>query len=349
MSVYPAFSADCYRRADGVAALSGGGVFSGALRCVGARASCCSQTGAAVALLCIPYVLVTVDRGRFSVQWLILYAALPVAMAAHDGIFRLLGKGRGYWLELLVLARPWLVGGPSMVRARLARTPVDLQQSSAAGCRHLCVHRDSQSRGRGLRSAAYACATCSSACENSCSTFPIALGLGLALGFLHVHPWGIGIAPVLLKFAGAWVFTFFFIAVPEELFFRGWLQNLLERHLGRGRALVVVAILFGLSHFNKRAEFFNWRYVLLAAIAGIFYGRAWRRPAPGRPRHPLLTPRWTQSGRYGFVRTGLRDRLLHVGEVSDAHAHVVIDGSGIVMPIEIPRMACAMARGTRLR
>jgi uncharacterized protein len=22
---------------------------------------------------------------------------------------------------------------------------------------------------------------------------------------------------------------------------------------------------------------FNWRYVLLAAIAGIFYGRAWRR------------------------------------------------------------------------
>jgi len=23
--------------------------------------------------------------------------------------------------------------------------------------------------------------------------------------------------------------------------------------------------------------YFNWRYVLLAAIAGVFYGRAWRR------------------------------------------------------------------------
>jgi membrane protease YdiL (CAAX protease family) len=34
--------------------------------------------------------------------------------------------------------------------------------------------------------------------------------------------------------------------------------------------------LFGLSHFNKRAMHFNWRYVVLAAIAGIFYGRAWR-------------------------------------------------------------------------
>ena len=34
---------------------------------------------------------------------------------------------------------------------------------------------------------------------------------------------------------------------------------------------------FGLSHFNKRAAYFNWRYVLLAAIAGLFYGRAWLR------------------------------------------------------------------------
>jgi uncharacterized protein len=35
-------------------------------------------------------------------------------------------------------------------------------------------------------------------------------------------------------------------------------------------------VLFGLSHFNKGAAF-NWRYVLMATIAGIFYGRAWRQ------------------------------------------------------------------------
>ena len=75
---------------------------------------------------------------------------------------------------------------------------------------------------------------------------------------------------------GAWVFTFLFIAVPEELFFRGWLQNVLERRMGRTAALLVTAVLFGLAHFNKRTTFFNWQYVLLAAIAGIFYGRAWR-------------------------------------------------------------------------
>jgi len=45
-------------------------------------------------------------------------------------------------------------------------------------------------------------------------------------------------------------------------------------------ALAMTAVLFGLSHFNKHlsnsSAHFNWRYVLLASVAGIFYGRAWR-------------------------------------------------------------------------
>jgi uncharacterized protein len=64
--------------------------------------------------------------------------------------------------------------------------------------------------------------------------------------------------------------------VPEELYFRAWVQNLLERRVGRRAALVIASVLFGLSHFNKRSAHFNWRYVLLATLAGIFYGRAWR-------------------------------------------------------------------------
>jgi membrane protease YdiL (CAAX protease family) len=116
---------------------------------------------------------------------------------------------------------------------------------------------------------------------------PIALALGLSLGFLHLHSfwpvapfpglaaWGLWASLAAIPFA--WIFTFFFIAVPEELFFRGWLQNLLERRLGRTPALLLTAVLFGLAHFNKRAAHFNWKYVLLAAVAGIFYGRAWRR------------------------------------------------------------------------
>jgi membrane protease YdiL (CAAX protease family) len=72
------------------------------------------------------------------------------------------------------------------------------------------------------------------------------------------------------------VAIFFFTALPEELFFRAWVQNLLERRVGKRTGLVIASALFGLSHFNKRSAHFNWRYVLLASIAGIFYGRAWR-------------------------------------------------------------------------
>jgi len=102
------------------------------------------------------------------------------------------------------------------------------------------------------------------------------LALGLALGFIHPQATLPAAGNAALKWAGIFVF----VAVPEELFFRAWVQNILERRLGGRAALVIASVLFGLSHFNKRLDMttahFNWRYVLLATIAGIFYGRAWR-------------------------------------------------------------------------
>lgn len=102
---------------------------------------------------------------------------------------------------------------------------------------------------------------------------PIAVPLGLWLGFLRFRPYlpSMGIA------VGTWLVTFFAIAIPEEIYFRGWVQNLLERRIGRPSALLITALIFGLAHFNRKSAHFNWRYVLLAAIAGIFYGRAWRQ------------------------------------------------------------------------
>ena len=105
-----------------------------------------------------------------------------------------------------------------------------------------------------------------------CFYAPIAIPLGLGLGFLHFHAH----LPSAGKFLLSWLSIFAFIAILEERYFRGWIQNLLERRLGRTWSLILTAILFGLSHFNKGAAYFNWRYVLLATLAGIFYGRAWR-------------------------------------------------------------------------
>ena len=108
---------------------------------------------------------------------------------------------------------------------------------------------------------------------------PIVLTLGILLNFIHWQ----GLMKRPQELPAAWIFTFIFVALPEELFFRGLVQNLLERRVGRTRALLLAAVLFGFSHFNKTAGFshlfksaINWEYVLLATIAGVFYGRAWR-------------------------------------------------------------------------
>jgi membrane protease YdiL (CAAX protease family) len=223
--------------------------------------------------LCAPYLLVATGDGVFRWGWLALYALLPVAVASllwQAG--RVDPNQRGTWADFLVLAVLGLA--------------VDLRWFEGAWPAHLAIFNKvllldagiygfialRQLEGTGFdlrlrpRDAAFGLR------ELALYT-PIALALGLGLGFLHLHAGWPGVAAI----GGAWVFTFFFIAVPEELFFRGWLQNLLERKIGRAAALMVTAILFGLAHFNKRAAHFNWRYVLLAAVAGIFYGRAWRR------------------------------------------------------------------------
>jgi len=121
---------------------------------------------------------------------------------------------------------------------------------------------------------------------------PLALALGFALGFLHFHR----TTPNPVQLGSGWAFTLFFIAVPEELFFRGLMLNLLARKIGTTRALAATSLLFGLAHFNKRAAYFNWRYVILAAIAGVFYGRAWldrRRILASSIAHATVDTVWS--------------------------------------------------------
>jgi hypothetical protein len=228
---------------------------------------------ASPAALCVPYLLVSVAGGVFRWGWFALYALLPVAVASLLWQAGRADEGqRGNWRDFLVLAVLGLA--------------VDLRWFEGAWPAHLAIFNKvllldagiygfialRQLEGIGfdlrlrLRDAAIGLR------ELAWYT-PIALVLGLGLGFLHLHAAWPGLAPI----ARAWLFTFFFIAVPEELFFRGWLQNLLERRMGRAAALFLTAILFGLAHFNKRTVLFNWRYVVLAAVAGVFYGRAWRR------------------------------------------------------------------------
>src|SRR5262249_1750681 len=75
------------------------------------------------------------------------------------------------------------------------------------------------------------------------------------------------------QFLGIFLFT----AIPEELLFRGLIQNWLERVTGsRLVGLVIAAIVFGASHLNNGPPLPNYKYFFLASIAGFFYGIVWQ-------------------------------------------------------------------------
>ena len=225
------------------------------------------------AMLCVPYVMVAVSYGQFRWGWFALYLLLPVAISWL--LYRASiadAAQRGDWRDFLVLA---VLGLAVDLRCFEPAWPARLAVFNKmllldAGIYGFLAIRRLQGVGFDLR---LRLADLRIGVRELLFYAPIGIALGLALGFLHFHLQ----IPTVSHVVFGWVFTFFFIAVPEELFFRGWMQNLLERRLGQHRALLITAVLFGLAHFNKRAVHFNWRYVLLAAVAGVFYGRAWRQ------------------------------------------------------------------------
>jgi membrane protease YdiL (CAAX protease family) len=78
-------------------------------------------------------------------------------------------------------------------------------------------------------------------------------------------------------YAGLSLAIFMFTAWPEELLFRGLLQNFLSRASKNDLAgWWTASVMFGFSHITNMG-FPNWRYVFLASIAGIFYGWTWRK------------------------------------------------------------------------
>jgi len=119
----------------------------------------------------------------------------------------------------------------------------------------------------------------------------IAVPLGIAIGFIAYDP---SIAR-LRSLPVAVIGITFFTAWPEEFLFRGILQNLFSRTLkSQWIGLAVASVVFGLSHI-LHAPFPNWKYVILATIAGIFYGHAWMKTGsllPGALVHALVDISW---------------------------------------------------------
>jgi membrane protease YdiL (CAAX protease family) len=119
----------------------------------------------------------------------------------------------------------------------------------------------------------------------------IAIPVGIGMKFIVFDPSMERLRSLPLAIVGITLFT----AWPEEFLFRGVLQNLFSRSLNnRWAGLAVASVVFGFSHI-LHAPFPNWKYVILATIAGFFYGHAWMKSGsllPGALVHALVDISW---------------------------------------------------------
>jgi len=220
------------------------------------------------------------------------YAVLPALLLASSA-----GKSPGTWEDyaaLLLIALPAVLPVPTRLLYRVFHYPPPLSHTlavlmaiSTAVAAFVLLRR--------LDGVGYAVAWGRGFTANFALHFAIfaaiAIPLGITLGFLVYQPSLERARSSPLAILG----ILFFTAWPEEFLFRGLLQNLLSRTLkNQWVGLVIASVIFGFSHIFH-APYPNWKYVLLATIAGLFYGHVWIRTRsllPGTFVHALVDISW---------------------------------------------------------
>ena len=120
----------------------------------------------------------------------------------------------------------------------------------------------------------------------------IAIPFGLITGFIKPST----ALPSLLEIIGRGIAIFLFVALPEEILFRGVIHRYLERVLrwSQVATLILASVIFGASHLNNPPNV--GYYFILATIAGIFYGRTFLRTGKVVPAAIVhLAVDWTWS------------------------------------------------------
>jgi membrane protease YdiL (CAAX protease family) len=105
---------------------------------------------------------------------------------------------------------------------------------------------------------------------------PILIAVGIAIGFIpppHLPTQSPG------KMAAAAGIIFAATALPEEILFRALIQNLMMQRFGAStRTLLLASFIFGCAHLDNGPQPTpNWRYMIVATIAGVAYGRVFQK------------------------------------------------------------------------
>lgn len=125
-------------------------------------------------------------------------------------------------------------------------------------------------------------------------SLPIIMPLALAIGFVQARTPQFG-TRTLLAAVGTFLGFLLVVGLAEELFFRGLLQPQLQKLTGQFTvALGLTSLLFGSVHLPYR-DFPNWKFALLATVAGVFYGLAYAKAKSIRAStvtHALMVTTW---------------------------------------------------------
>jgi CAAX protease family protein len=243
----------------------------------------------------IPYLVLALATGTFTMfglAKLLAYIAAPTLLLLPDRMHHSPGIGWRDVAAMACLAVPvaagWLVG--------IWKWPEELYVFRPFFC--VCIGGYGFIVLRNLEGVGYRLlwrkADILDGSANFIAFSLLGIPLGLALQFIHPHGNDISAGTFLMQFVGIYLT----IAIPEEFLFRGVLQNLLVHSLKSSRrnlyGIVIASVIFGLSHLHH-APVPNWRYALMATMAGLFYGNAFRtrqRISAGAWTHALVDTIW---------------------------------------------------------
>ena len=106
---------------------------------------------------------------------------------------------------------------------------------------------------------------------------PVLIALGRAIGFLPPFHWPAQPSPT--RIGSQYLIILAATALPEEILFRGLIQNSIAQRFGTSTTtLLIAAFIFGCAHLdNGPGPLPNWRYMILATIAGWPMARCTRK------------------------------------------------------------------------
>jgi uncharacterized protein len=232
---------------------------------------------AMIAALFVLYLLYAIATNTAHPQRLIvmaLYLSFPFLLLTKHR-----GESKATWLDVTAILWMWLPLELGLVR-RLTLASSGSADFHYAFAEGLAINVGIIAFGawRRLRGIGYRFEFSRKTVSTGLICFMVFAAIALPLGFaIHFIRYSFQLNKLILApatFLGIFLFT----AIPEELLFRGLIQNCLERIAGRRiLGLMIASVVFGASHLNNGPPVPNYKYFFMASVAGIFYGIAWQR------------------------------------------------------------------------